>query len=372
MVNTEQNSDEVITSCPITHNVANPLIITPNKSIITRATYHQISTHIICAFNTTLHLVKATTEETIYENIENFFRMKNRTILKSSITKKLCEIFQADYSEIVTKIMIETETNNKTSEEESRFLFFIRQTLLDFVAMFKYLSPKVLARDMSERSYIIECLSPILRAFRNAFQDVKYEWIERQVKSIKDASDMFTTVMRSRKTDLLVLRLTDATEILYIEVSGPPYKPDKKHTVGDAKKLLMMAICNLCRTLSNNFDCPIDDAKKVRSYSIQAIGDRLTLFAISLIDRKKYLAIELSSCIIPFSFEAIACYSKIFNFFAVIRNELLEQEKLQKKIRSFIPSTDDDNESLREWIHFPDADLTPITEDDIDVLILYE
>ncbi|CAG8459177.1 1144_t:CDS:2, partial [Acaulospora colombiana] len=103
----------------------------------------------------------------------------------------------------------------------------------------------VLVRDMSERSYIVECLSPILRAFRNAFPEVKYEWIEKDVKTLKDASDMFAINVRARKTDLLVLRLSDAMEILHVEVSGPPYKPEKKHTVGDAKKLLMMAVCNL-------------------------------------------------------------------------------------------------------------------------------
>nr|CAG8451459.1 5081_t:CDS:2 [Entrophospora candida] len=378
VINAEQNSEEKdeyqtyereLTPCPTTRN---SLIITPNKPIITRTTYNQISTHIICAFNATVHLVKETTEKNLYEEIEKFLRMRNKLILKSSITKKLGVIFQTDYSEIITKTMIETE-NEKDSEtsEESRFLFFIRHTLLDFIAMFKYLSPKVLVRDMSERSYIVECLSPILRAFRNAFPDVKYEWIEKDVKSLKDASNMFMIDVRPRKADLLVLRLTDATEILYIEVSGPPYKPNKKHTVGDAKKLLVMAICNLCSILSNNFDCPIDDAKKVRSYSIQAIGDRLTLFAISLVDKKKYLAIELASCIIPFPFEAITCYSKIFNFFAVIRNEFIEQEKLQKKIRSFIPSVDGDIEGLREWIHLPDDDLTPAMEDDIDELSLY-
>nr|CAG8452896.1 8319_t:CDS:2 [Entrophospora candida] len=364
-----QTYERELTPCPTTRN---SLIITPNKPIITRTTYNQISTHIICAFNATVHLVKETTEKNLYEEIEKFLRMRNKLILKSSITKKLGVIFQTDYSEIITKTMIETE-NEKDSEtsEESRFLFFIRHTLLDFIAMFKYLSPKVLVRDMSERSYIVECLSPILRAFRNAFPDVKYEWIEKDVKSLKDASNMFMIDVRPRKADLLVLRLTDATEILYIEVSGPPYKPNKKHTVGDAKKLLVMAICNLCSILSNNFDCPIDDAKKVRSYSIQAIGDRLTLFAISLVDKKKYLAIELASCIIPFPFEAITCYSKIFNFFAVIRNEFIEQEKLQKKIRSFIPSVDGDIEGLREWIHLPDDDLTPAMEDDIDELSLY-
>ncbi|CAG8582263.1 4991_t:CDS:1 [Diversispora eburnea] len=232
------------------------------------------------------------------------------------------------------------------------------------------MSPKVLARDMSERSYIVECLSPILRSFRNAFPEIRYDWIEKDVKSLRDASNMFAINVRTRKTDLLVLRLSDATEILHVEVSGPPYKLDKKHTVRDAKKLLMMGVCNLCRILANNFDCPIDDAKKVKSYSIQAIGDRLTLFAVSLVNKKKYLAIELASCIIPFSFEAIGCYTKIFNFFAIIRNEFIEQEKLLKRIRSFMPSVDDDTSDLREWIHLPDDNLIPVTEGEMDELFL--
>ncbi|CAG8648778.1 16192_t:CDS:2, partial [Racocetra fulgida] len=132
--------------------------------------------------------------------------------------------------------------------------------------------------------------------------------------------------------------LSDATEILHVEVSGPPYKPEKKHTVGDAKKLLMMAVCNLS---SKQLD---------------------------LLKKKKYLALELASCIIPFSFEAIMCYSKIFNFFAVIRNEFIEREKIQKKIRCFIPSVEDDTGDLREWINLPDE----VTEDDMDELLLYD
>ena len=96
------------------------------------------------------------------------------------------------------------------------------------------------------------------------------------------------------KTDLLILRLSDATEILDIEVSGPPFNSTKQHTVGDAKKLLLISVCGLCRILLNNFDCSIENAKEVRTYCIQAIGVRVTLFATSLIDKKKYLAIELA------------------------------------------------------------------------------
>ncbi|CAG8620561.1 8723_t:CDS:2 [Diversispora eburnea] len=248
-------------------------------------------------------------------------------------------IFEADFAEITLKIITETESEkNMEKTEESQFLFFIRHALLDFIAMFKNLSPKVLNRDMSERTYIVESISPIFRSFRNAFPEVKYEWIEKDVKSVKEAGSMFAINVKSRKTDLLFIRLSDATEIIHVEVSGPPFKADKKHTI-------------------------------VKSYSIQAIGDKLTLFSVSLVDKKKYLAIELASCVIPFSFEAIGCYTKIFNFFMIIRNELNEQKKLLKKIRTFVPSVDDTSE-LREWIDLPDDDLIPVTEDEMDELFL--
>jgi len=194
--------------------------------------------HVICAFTTTIHLIKQTTEEKLYEEIERILQMRNKLVLKGSINKKLEVIFQSDYSEIFSKIVEETvtEQDNETTEE-ARFLFFIRHTLLDFVAMFKYLTPKVLDRDMKERSYIVECLSPILRAFRNAFPEIKYEWIEKDVDSIKKVNKIFMSNINQQKTDLLVLRLSDASELLKIEVSGPPYKSTKRHTVGDAKKI---------------------------------------------------------------------------------------------------------------------------------------
>ncbi|GES76049.1 hypothetical protein GLOIN_2v1804648 [Rhizophagus clarus] len=84
----------------------------------------------------------------LFEEIERILQSRNKLVLEESILKKL---------------------------EEARFLFFMRHALLAFVAMFKYLTPKVLDRDMEERSYIVECLSPILGAFQNAFPDVKYE-----------------------------------------------------------------------------------------------------------------------------------------------------------------------------------------------------
>ncbi|CAG8737312.1 12507_t:CDS:2, partial [Dentiscutata heterogama] len=163
-----------ITPVPTTYSIKHTLLATPNKPIITKSTYHQYSAHIICAFNTTIHLVKETLEEQAYEKVKNMLQMGNKLVIKDSIVENLEKIFQTEYSEIESKIISETKIGDNQATEEDRFIFFIRYALLDFVSMFKYLTPKVLDRNMLERSYIVECLSPILRAFRNAFPDIKY------------------------------------------------------------------------------------------------------------------------------------------------------------------------------------------------------
>ncbi|CAG8769369.1 5720_t:CDS:2, partial [Dentiscutata erythropus] len=234
-----------------------------------------------------------------------------------------------------------------------------------FAANFKYRLPRVLDRNMSERTFIVECISPIFRAFRNAFPDIKYDWIEKHVTSINETNNMFLDNIGPRKTDLLVIHLADGIEIMNTEVSGPPLKATQTHTVGDIKKLLMMSVCNLCRIFGNNLDCSVDDAKGIKTYSIQIIGDRLTLFSISLISQKKFLAVEMASCLIPFSFDTITYYTKIFNFFMTIRTEFIDQEKLRKKIYSSIPVGN--SKRVRDWLALPDDqyfyNLKPVPED---------
>ncbi|CAG8765531.1 3856_t:CDS:2, partial [Racocetra fulgida] len=203
-----------------------------------------------------------TIEEKIYIKIKEQLQMKDHLILKETFVEKLNKIFETDYKKIEAKIFNETITIGDSQTEEERFAFFVRHALLNFIANFKYRLPKVLDRNMSERTFIVECISPIFRAFRNAFPDIKYKWIEKNVTSIKEANNIFQDDICSRKTDLLVVYLSDGVEIISTEVS-----------VGDVKKLLMMSVCSLCRIFGNNLDCSIDDTKGIRTYSIQIIGD---------------------------------------------------------------------------------------------------
>ncbi|CAG8623192.1 1807_t:CDS:1, partial [Scutellospora calospora] len=51
-------------------------------------------------------------------------------------------------------------------------------------------------------------------------------------------------------------------------------------------------------------------------------------------------------------------------------NELNEQKKLLKKIRTFVPSVEDDISKLREWIDLPEDNLIPVPEEEMDELLL--
>ncbi|CAI2194595.1 12069_t:CDS:2 [Funneliformis geosporum] len=360
------------TPCPVVQPTQQVLINTPNKPVVTKVMCDKYSPYLVCVFSATINHVKETIDEGTYREIEKLFLMKNRLVLQESFVKKLESIFETDYAKIESKIINETIVEGDNQSEVARFNFFVRYTLLDFTANFKYRLPRVLDRDMSERTFIVECLSPIFRAFRNAFPEIKYDWIEKNVTSIREANNMFAVDISPRKTDLFVVRLSDGMEILNTEVSGPPFKATISHTVGDVKKLLMMSICSLCRIFGNNLDCSAKDAKGIKTYNIQVVGDRLTLFSVSITDQKKYLAVELASCMIPFSFDSISYYTKIFNFFAIIQAEFKEQEKLRKKIYSSISI--ENTERIRDWLYLPEDsflyDLNPIPEDIDEILMI--
>ncbi|CAG8552869.1 12375_t:CDS:2 [Funneliformis caledonium] len=191
---------------PKIHSVTHILIATPNKPIITKATYVEYSAHIISAFNSTIHLVKGTIEEQAYEKVKNILQMGNKLVINDLIVKKLENIFQASYSEIESKIISETKIEDNQMTEEDRKRYKITQ-----------------------------------RSKQNVFEK-----------------------FGERKTDLFILRLSDASELLNVEVSRPPYRSTKKHIIGDVKKLLVMAICSLCRLFSNNLDYDIGDAKMLK------------------------------------------------------------------------------------------------------------
>ncbi|CAJ0764430.1 2642_t:CDS:2, partial [Entrophospora sp. SA101] len=127
----------------------------------------------------------------------------NKTIIfEHIIVKKLESIFDADPSVVGSKIILETTTHYSDQSETGR-------------------NPKIFDREISERTFTVECMSPIFKSFRNAFPEIKYDWIEKEVDSIKIANKMFMTQARLRKTDLLVTHLVDGKEIVMLRFQFP-------------------------------------------------------------------------------------------------------------------------------------------------------
>ncbi|CAH1756901.1 5359_t:CDS:2, partial [Entrophospora sp. SA101] len=90
-------------------------------------------------------------------------------MINNSIVKKLESIFDADPSVVGSKIILETTTHYSDQSETGR-------------------NPKIFDREISERTFTVECMSPIFKSFRNAFPEIKYDWIEKEVDSIKIAN----------------------------------------------------------------------------------------------------------------------------------------------------------------------------------------
>lgn len=109
--------------------------------------------------------------------------------------------------------------------------------------------------------------------------------------------------IQPQKMDLLILRLSDATEILDIEVSGPPFNSPRNIQLETPKNYFWYLFAVYVEYLQTILIVRLRILGHIAC--IQAIGDRLILFATSFINKKKYLAIELASCVIPFSFDAI-------------------------------------------------------------------
>ncbi|CAG8508768.1 4278_t:CDS:2 [Funneliformis caledonium] len=82
---------------------------------------------------------------------------------EGNLVKKLDAIFEADYTEIESKIISEIIINGDNQTEKARLNFFIKDALLDFIASFRML--RVLDHKISERTYIVEFFSPIFCAF---------------------------------------------------------------------------------------------------------------------------------------------------------------------------------------------------------------
>ncbi|KAG9304449.1 hypothetical protein G9A89_020011 [Geosiphon pyriformis] len=107
----------------------------------------------------------------------------------------------------------------------------------------------------------------------------------------------------------------------------PPWNATVDHTMNDTKKTFRTEVMNLVMLLQNHLDCDVKLATKIKVFSSQAVGTRLTLYAFNMLPDGRFFATELASAPVPFSFGR-------WRYF--MYDEMTKQEKFLEKINEFI------------------------------------
>ncbi|CAJ0823567.1 1062_t:CDS:2 [Entrophospora sp. SA101] len=134
------------------------------------------------------------------------------------------------------------------------------------------------------------------------------------------------------KLDAKGVRLFDDKEIWHMEVAGPPSSPTTDHAVCDTKKSLHSDILNLVALLLDHLDIPVKAAMNIKVFSLQVISYRITLYSLNMIDDGTFLASELASAIIPFSFEGRSKYKAVLYLMFLLHGEFMKQLSIMQEL----------------------------------------
>ncbi|PKC13410.1 hypothetical protein RhiirA5_372277 [Rhizophagus irregularis] len=210
-------------------------------------------------------------------------------------------------------------------DKDNRFRLYCEKILMDFYNMVD-IFPN-LSRKVGERKYIIQNISSLFKFYEVTFGNVSFDWIE----SHSPASKLTKSPTNSGivKVDISGVRLFDDKEIFHAEVSAH-HRHHQVIMLLTAKKSLHTDILNLIAILLDHLRVLVEDATKVKVFSLQVIEYRMTLYSLNMLNDGTFLTSELYSTLLPFSLDAISKYKGILYLMAVLHEEITKQISIMK------------------------------------------
>ncbi|CAB4481787.1 unnamed protein product [Rhizophagus irregularis] len=202
-------------------------------------------------------------------------------------------------------------------DKDNRFRLYCEKILMDFYNMVD-IFPN-LSRKVGERKYIIQNISSLFKFYEVTFGNVSFDWIE----SHSPASKLTKSPTNSG------VRLFDDKEIFHAEVSAH-HRHHQVIMLLTAKKSLHTDILNLIAILLDHLRVLVEDATKVKVFSLQVIEYRMTLYSLNMLNDGTFLTSELYSTLLPFSLDAISKYKGILYLMAVLHEEITKQISIMK------------------------------------------
>jgi len=232
-------------------------------------------------------------------------------------------------------------------DNENKLRLYCEKILMDFYNLVDVFP--TLSRKIGERKYIVQNLSSLFKFYETTFGNISIDWIESHSLSAKLTKS--STSSGIVKLDAKGVRSFDDKEIWHMEVAGPPSSPTTDHAVGDTKKSLHSDILNLVALLLDHLDISVKTAMNIKVFSLQAIGYRITLYSLSITDDGSFLASELASAIIPFSFEGRSKYKAVLYLMVLFHDEFMKQLSIMQELDFIINY--DEGDTVRDVLKIP-------------------
>nr|CAG8536530.1 15087_t:CDS:10 [Entrophospora candida] len=189
------------------------------------------------------------------------------------------------------------------------------------------------------RLYIEKVLMDLF--YESTFGTLTFDWIESHLQAAKvTKSSTDTGIVKDEFSDFNIYiqfnkkgtRNRDGNDVWHMEVASPPGNQIIAHTVDDTKKTLRTDILNLVAILRNHLNIDVNIAKQIKVFSTQVIENRLTLYALSILEDGRFLSYELASADLPFDFNSRSKYKGILWMMAKFHDEMVQQMAILDKI----------------------------------------
>ncbi|CAB4408186.1 unnamed protein product [Rhizophagus irregularis] len=247
------------------------------------------------------------------ERIVQYLNSMNQSLKYNQVTVQRPSLWTESLDTYIDNVLKELKDTFKSDimrnieDKDNRFRLYCEKILMDFYNMVD-IFPN-LSRKVGERKYIIQNISSLFKFYEVTFGNVSFDWIE----SHSPASKLTKSPTNSGivKVDISGVRLFDDKEIFHAE---------SLHT----------DILNLIAILLDHLRVLVEDATKVKVFSLQVIEYRMTLYSLNMLNDGTFLTSELYSTLLPFSLDAISKYKGILYLMAVLHEEITKQISIMK------------------------------------------
>ncbi|CAB4445286.1 unnamed protein product [Rhizophagus irregularis] len=210
---------------------------------------------------------------------------------------------------------------------EEIMIKYIGKVLMDFINKIIDVPSHVMTIDEVERDWIVDKISPMFTYMQATFiNKIKFHWIESDIEPTHErlVFEGNTTNKYRMKADMVGVRLSDSRQVVFLEMNGAPTDFLKPHSIGDTYKTLQERIDSLNSMLLNYLNYDVRFAERIRSLTIQGIGDRLTLRTLFLRGKNDYKDEEEFSAGFPLNWDFRFQFIEIFELMEFVIVSVLD------------------------------------------------